>query len=89
MPKKASASRKPRRRAAPKNVMMYGAGFLDSVKEIAGRANKFLKDTKMLSTVGQMALNSGLVPAKAAPFVGTATNVADSLGYGRGRPIRM
>lgn len=61
-------------------MMMQGDGFLDVVKDVAGKANEFLKDTKILSTV------AGLIPPQ-TPYIGKVAQVGapvlKSLGYGK------
>ena len=86
MPKKTAAKPRPKskakaqpRKRAVARIDQNGEGFMDFLKG----ANKFLKDTKLIST---LAPALGLIPGVgevAAPLVGT---VAGSLGYGKRRP---
>lgn len=54
------------------------------LKSALGKVNKFLKSTKALSTVANLAANAGY----AAPYSSVAGNVLGQAGYGRkrGRP---
>lgn len=52
-----------------------GAGFMDFL----GKANNFLKSSKLVSTVGNA------LGAAGVPFASTIGNAAGSFGYGRRR----
>ena len=59
---------------------MRGRGFLDFL----GKANNFLKSSKLVSTVGSA------LGAAGVPFASTIGSAAGSLGYGRrGRGLRL
>lgn len=60
-----------------------GGGIMSKLKNAASSANKFLKDTKAISTVANLAAASGYAPQAAM-----AGKVAGQLGYGR-RPKRV
>lgn len=54
---------------------MRGAGIMDFL----GRANKYLKGSKLVSKVGSALASAGV------PYAGQIANVAEKLGYGRRR----
>ena len=58
-----------------------GRGFMDFL----GRANNFLKSSKLVSTVGNALSSAGV------PYAGAVANVASRFGYGRkrGRGLRL
>jgi hypothetical protein len=61
---------------------MNGGGIFDLVAPV----NKFLKDTKIISTVGKTIapiLSSIPQTAAYAPIVSSGASVADRLGYGK------
>ena len=57
---------------------MRGGGFMDFL----GKANNFLKSSKLVSTVGNA------LGAAGVPFASTIGNAAGSFGYGRRRHRR-
>jgi len=57
---------------------MHGGGFLSFL----GKANDFLKNSKLVSTVGSALGSAGV------PFASQIGSVAGSLGYGRRRHRR-
>ena len=57
-------------------------------KQFLGKANNFLKKSQILSKLGNMYSKVGQVlPLPYAGTVGTAANVANTLGYGRRRRV--
>ena len=55
-------------------------------RQFLGKANNFLKKSQILSKLGNMYSKVGQVlPLPYAGTVGTAANVANTLGYGRRR----
>lgn len=76
--KKGKGSRRPLNKQ--EMMMMQGDGVWDVIKDVAGKANEFLKKTKILSTVASM------VPAQ-TPYIGKVAQVGapvlKSLGYGQ------
>lgn len=84
MPKKAVAKKKPAKKKAPtkrrSTKQMEGEGFMDFLKG----ANKFLKDTHLVSGIaGALSAIPGL-NAIAAPVAG----ISGSLGYGKKKRAR-
>jgi hypothetical protein len=66
-----------------RNKRLFGG----SVKSFLGKANDFLKKTKLLSTVGNV-LNNSVIPM---PYRGIASKVIDfgkSKGYGKRKKIK-
>jgi hypothetical protein len=57
---------------------MRGRGFMDFI----GKANSFLKNSKLISTVGSA------LGAAGVPYAGQIAGVAGKLGYGRPRRHR-
>lgn len=70
-----------------KKHMMKGNGIFEDVGRWAGQANKFLKDTKIISSVakGITAVAPLIGLPEVAPISGAVAGVAGSLGYGRRR----
>lgn len=68
-----------RRKSRKKGRGQSGDGVWDDVKKFAGKANDFLKKTKIVSTVGKA--------LKDVPYVGgvagTIGSVAEKVGYGK------
>ena len=61
--------------------------FGGSVKSFLGKANEFLKKTKLLSTVGSV-LNNSVVPMQYRGIGSKVIDFGKSMGYGRSRKIR-
>ena len=61
--------------------------FGGSVKSFLGKANEFLKKTKLLSTVGNV-LNNSVVPMQFRDIGSKVIDFGKSKGYGRSRKIR-
>ena len=85
MPKrKASGSKTSKRRAGAgrkrsRSKKMKGRGFWDDVKGGLSKANDFLRDSKLVSTVGSALGSAGV------PYASQIGSVAKSLGYGKRR----
>lgn len=67
--------------AGRKRRSRKGAGFVDTVKSGLSKANKFLRDTKIISK-GAKALG-GVLPPQYGSVVSGIGSAADALGYGR------
>lgn len=67
--------------AGRKRRSKKGAGVMDKVKEGLTKANKFLKNTKIISK-GAKAIGS-VLPPQYGSVVSTIGTAADALGYGR------
>jgi hypothetical protein len=78
MPKKATQTR---RRATPRKKAMAHSQNGEGFKEILSSINKFLKKSKIISTLGPLASAIPGVGAFAAPLAG----LAGSMGYGKKR----
>ncbi len=50
------------------------------IKDILSKANKFLRKTKLISTVGSA------LGAVGVPYAGQVGSIAGTLGYGRRKP---
>lgn len=59
---------------------ILGAGWMDDLGNFAGKVNDFLKQSKIISTVGKAV--SPYLPGPASIIGNTASSVADQLGYG-------
>lgn len=66
-----------RRKVAGRRRKMRGRGFMDFL----GKANDFLKNSKLISTVGSALGSAGV------PFASQIGSAAGAFGYGRRRRI--
>lgn len=64
---------------------MQGKGVKESVMKGLKAVNKFLKDTKAISTVAGQAARMGYSPQISGPIA----NIASLTGYGKKRRIRF
>lgn len=70
--------------------MMQGDGFLQDIGRFAGQANKFLKDTKIISNVakGVAVVAPLLGMPQISPVAAGIGGVAGTFGYGRRHKAR-
>ena len=73
-----------------KHHMMKGNGIFQDIGRFAGEANKFLKDTKIISSVakGVAAVAPLLGMPEVTPIAAGIGGVASSFGYGKRRKAR-
>ena len=74
---------RPRKVGRPKNKSMHGDGFIDNVKSGLSKTNKFLRNSKLISTLGNTLGMAGV------PYASQVAGVAKSLGYGKKKSVSL